>query len=205
MSTTSKMFKASLGRGATLVKGQKGQQGKCMKRTSKMTKGIFTMLLGLTVVAFTSQALAQTTISFSTMGPGTVTFFAGDARETSFQWFDCPGGSFRCGTDTVTRGAEHDEDSFVARLGGDEFTIVLEDVAEPGDLAKVAARIAQKLPEPIRIGPHELSVTGSMGLATWPQDGEDLETLLRKTDAAMVQAKGVGPQGAERRDLGALL
>ncbi len=75
-----------------------------MKRTSKMTKGIFTMLLGLTVVAFTSQALAQTTISFSTAGPGTVTFFVDDPRdprETSFQWFDCPG-SFRCETDSVT-------------------------------------------------------------------------------------------------------
>ncbi len=73
-----------------------------MKRTSKMTKGIFTMLLGLTLVAFTSQALAQTTISFSTAGPGTVTFFAGHPRETSFQWFDCPAGSFFCETDPVT-------------------------------------------------------------------------------------------------------
>ncbi len=59
MNSTSKMFKSSLGGGATLVKGQKGQQGKCMKRTSKMTKGIFMMLLGLTAVAFTGQAPAR--------------------------------------------------------------------------------------------------------------------------------------------------
>ncbi len=73
-----------------------------MKRTSKMTKGIFTMLLGLTLVAFTSQVLAQTTISFSTAGPGTVTFFAGNQGETRFEWFDCPGGSLFCETDPVT-------------------------------------------------------------------------------------------------------
>ena len=59
MNSTSKMFKSLLGGGATLVKDQKAQQGKCMKRTSKMTKGIFTIVLGLTAVAFTSQALAQ--------------------------------------------------------------------------------------------------------------------------------------------------
>ncbi|MCH7599182.1 MAG: diguanylate cyclase, partial [Myxococcales bacterium] len=97
------------------------------------------------------------------------------------------------GTDSVARGCGSDDESFVARLGGDEFTMVLEEVVEPQDLRTVAERIIATLPKPIVIDGHEFTVTGSMGLATWPQDGDDMETLLRKADVAMYQAKARGP------------
>lgn len=96
-------------------------------------------------------------------------------------------------TDSVALGTDMELASFIARLGGDEFTIVLEDVGEPSDVQRVAERIASVLRKPIPIGSHELSATASMGLATWPADGDDMETLLRKTDVAMYQAKSEGP------------
>lgn len=96
-------------------------------------------------------------------------------------------------TDSVLLGADSELASFIARLGGDEFTIVLEDIREPADVKIVAERITEILRKPIAVGPHELTATASMGLATWPADGDDMETLLRKTDVAMYQAKGEGP------------
>jgi len=96
-------------------------------------------------------------------------------------------------TDSVSLGTDAELASFIARLGGDEFTIVLEDVGHPADVKMVAERISQVLERSIQIGPHEVSATASMGLATWPADGDDMATLLRKTDVAMYQAKSEGP------------
>jgi len=80
----------------------------------------------------------------------------------------------------------------VARLGGDEFVILLTSLAEAADAERVAQKLLELFAEPIRIGPHELRVTPSIGLALYPTHGTDAITLMRHADLAMYQAKNKG-------------
>ncbi|HEX2485837.1 MAG TPA: EAL domain-containing protein, partial [Myxococcota bacterium] len=80
----------------------------------------------------------------------------------------------------------------ISRLGGDEFTVLLTNVADPGDLAKVARRLLEVLHRPFSLGGHEVVITASVGIAAWPSDGSDGEGLLRNADAAMYHAKERG-------------
>ena len=80
----------------------------------------------------------------------------------------------------------------ISRLGGDEFTVLLTEVEDPGGLAKVARRLLEVLRRPFSLGGHEVVITGSIGIAAWPSDGADGETLLRNADAAMYHAKERG-------------
>ncbi len=80
----------------------------------------------------------------------------------------------------------------IARLGGDEFTVVLSDVARPGDIEIVAKRILNSLSEPIALQSHNPVVTPSIGIAIFPQDGTDPDTLVRNADTAMYVAKAEG-------------
>lgn len=79
----------------------------------------------------------------------------------------------------------------VSRLGGDEFILLL-----PGTDSHGAAQVAQKLldtiAQPCRIEQYELAVTASIGIAVYPDDGMDLETLSRCADTAMYRAKQEG-------------
>ncbi|MDE0951912.1 MAG: EAL domain-containing protein [Halioglobus sp.] len=92
--------------------------------------------------------------------------------------------------------AEPDSDSEgateIARLGGDEFTVVLSDVANIADIEKVARRILESLSEPIALQSHNPVVTPSIGIAIYPQDGSDPDTLSRNADTAMYVAKAEG-------------
>jgi diguanylate cyclase (GGDEF)-like protein len=80
----------------------------------------------------------------------------------------------------------------VARLGGDEFVILLRDIR--GDLAPatVAERLLGSLTRPYTLMGREYWVTGSIGIALYPQDGDDPEVLLRNADTAMYHAKAAG-------------
>jgi len=80
----------------------------------------------------------------------------------------------------------------VCRHGGDEFVIVLPDVKSRGDLEKAAAKIAAAVGAPHRAGGHELLVTASIGIAVYPDDAKDVETLIRDADTAMYYAKEHG-------------
>jgi diguanylate cyclase (GGDEF)-like protein/PAS domain S-box-containing protein len=80
----------------------------------------------------------------------------------------------------------------ISRLGGDEFTVLLTEVEDPSDLAKVARRVLEVLRRPFSLGGHDVVTTASLGIAAWPADGEDGETLLRNADAAMYHAKQQG-------------
>jgi diguanylate cyclase (GGDEF)-like protein len=77
----------------------------------------------------------------------------------------------------------------VSRLGGDEFVVLLSEVAQSADAAVTAQRMLQKVGDPHRIDQHELHVTTSIGVSVYPEDGMDAETLMKKADAAMYQAK----------------
>lgn len=80
----------------------------------------------------------------------------------------------------------------LGRMGGDEFVLFLAEIGEPGDAARIAERIAKALGSPIAAGGHELFLTASIGIAVFPNDGEDVEALLRNADLAMYFAKREG-------------
>jgi diguanylate cyclase (GGDEF)-like protein/PAS domain S-box-containing protein len=80
----------------------------------------------------------------------------------------------------------------VARLGGDEFTVILPDIKGSPDVIGVAEKIAAAIKEPMEILDHEIAVTSSIGIAIFPRDGHNAETLQQKADAAMYQAKSSG-------------
>jgi diguanylate cyclase (GGDEF)-like protein/PAS domain S-box-containing protein len=80
----------------------------------------------------------------------------------------------------------------VSRQGGDEFVILLPEVAQPADAAISAAKIITELKKVHSIGEHRLHVTASIGLSTFPDNGEDAETLIKNADTAMYHAKQCG-------------
>ena len=83
------------------------------------------------------------------------------------------------------------EQDTVSRLGGDEFILLLPDTDAAG-AAQVAEKLIQAALSPIQIEQHELTVTPSIGIAMYPQDGAELDTLSRSADAAMYRAKEDG-------------
>jgi len=81
----------------------------------------------------------------------------------------------------------------VARLGGDEFVVVLPDIDCAMTIASIAGKVQRSLSESShRVGPHTLYATPSIGIAIYPGDGRDGETLLRNADTAMYHAKSAG-------------
>jgi diguanylate cyclase (GGDEF)-like protein/PAS domain S-box-containing protein len=79
----------------------------------------------------------------------------------------------------------------VSRLGGDEFVLLLPSTPAGGALV-VAEKLLASICEPCKIGNHELSVTPSIGVAMFPSDGKDYETLSKSADVAMYRAKREG-------------
>lgn len=84
------------------------------------------------------------------------------------------------------------ESDIVARLGGDEFVIMVENFALPREAITVAQKILASLARPFVIDGRELLITASIGIATYPDDGTDAETLLKNADIAMYRAKEQG-------------
>ena len=80
----------------------------------------------------------------------------------------------------------------VSRTGGDEFVILLSDLAHPEDAGRIARTLQERLAEPFRLDGREASVTCSIGIAIYPDNGRDLSELQRNADAAMYSAKARG-------------
>ncbi len=92
------------------------------------------------------------------------------------------------------------EQDTVARLGGDEFTVVvcdLHDEHDMEDLHVVAEKLVAVLREPFLLGGTRHHVSGSVGITVFPDDGEDVQTLLRNADIAMYKAKQAGKNRAQ--------
>ena len=85
------------------------------------------------------------------------------------------------------------ESAHTGRLGGDEFLVILPHIHSREDAAAAAARIIADLREPIKLALHTLVVTPSVGIALYPADGQEVDTLLRNADLAMYCAKRKGP------------
>ncbi|MGA2367537.1 MAG: sensor domain-containing diguanylate cyclase [Dehalococcoidia bacterium] len=80
----------------------------------------------------------------------------------------------------------------IARLGGDEFVVLLTEVERKGDTVKVAQKILDEFRRPFNFEEHELNITTSIGIALFPEDGNDLEALLISSDRAMYRVKENG-------------
>lgn len=80
----------------------------------------------------------------------------------------------------------------IARWGGDEFTLVLPHLHSAEDITHIAQRILDRLTSSFYLGEQELYITASLGIALFPYDGTDVETLLKNADLAMYQAKQHG-------------
>ena len=84
-----------------------------------------------------------------------------------------------------------DED-MVSRMGGDEFVVLIEDIKEPNDLAMVCLKLLAHIGNPFEISGLSLSITSSIGIAVFPQDGDTVDMLLANADAAMYETKQGG-------------
>ncbi|HZM33371.1 MAG TPA: EAL domain-containing protein [Burkholderiales bacterium] len=80
----------------------------------------------------------------------------------------------------------------ICRIGGDEFVLVLPEIKRSSDVAHIAQKVIDQLSAPMTIEERELIVTPSIGIAVFPDDGRDAETLIRNADAAMYHAKELG-------------
>jgi diguanylate cyclase (GGDEF)-like protein/PAS domain S-box-containing protein len=99
------------------------------------------------------------------------------------------------------RGSVRETDT-VARMGGDEFTIVLSEIAAPKDAANVAQKILDAFRPAFHLNGEEVFVSVSIGISVYPDDGGNIEILLKNADMAMYRAKGAGGSWFELYDEG---
>ncbi|MEH6472429.1 MAG: EAL domain-containing protein [Halopseudomonas sp.] len=84
------------------------------------------------------------------------------------------------------------ENDTVTRLGGDEFTVIISELVQIGSTTTLVERMLKRINEPINLAGQQLHVGASIGIALYPDDGEDAETLIKHADMAMYQAKEQG-------------
>jgi diguanylate cyclase (GGDEF)-like protein len=80
----------------------------------------------------------------------------------------------------------------IARMGGDEFTIILCDLDTTDEAAAIAGRVLDAFTGPVSLNGREMFISTSIGISIYPQDGSDVETLVRNADSAMYRAKELG-------------
>jgi len=104
-------------------------------------------------------------------------------------------------TDLLSRqmdlGDEQEPDFELARLGGDEFTALLLKVQHAQDALAVAQRIGKQMRKPFVVDGRDITLSTSIGIALFPDDGQDAATLLKHADTAMYHAKGIGRDNAQ--------
>ncbi|MFT6858658.1 MAG: diguanylate cyclase (GGDEF)-like protein [Gammaproteobacteria bacterium] len=84
------------------------------------------------------------------------------------------------------------ETDFVARLSGDEFCIIVENIVDQLDAAETAKKCLDVINQPLTLGQQEIRPRGSIGIAHYPSDGQDIQALLKAADSAMYAAKANG-------------
>jgi diguanylate cyclase (GGDEF)-like protein len=113
------------------------------------------------------------------------------------------------GDDVLRRVAEslvsavRDEDT-VSRHGGDEFIVLLTELSQPSDALVIAEKLIAAVSAPAEIRGHAVCVTASVGIALYPDDGEDADTLIALADAAMYESKRQGGGGVATHDAAAI-
>jgi diguanylate cyclase (GGDEF)-like protein len=95
-------------------------------------------------------------------------------------------------SDIVSRSASEEPTSLISRVGGDEFTIIAADISTSGQIASLTERILETLARPLQLENHQVTLTASIGVSVYPEDGDDFDTLLKNADTAMYEAKEKG-------------
>lgn len=95
-------------------------------------------------------------------------------------------------SDFVSRSNTTGSEIELARLGGDEFTVVIPNLIRAEDALTLAHRIRETMRHPFRLDSRDVVLTTSIGIALYPDDGEDVEALLKHADTAMYHAKTEG-------------
>ena len=99
----------------------------------------------------------------------------------------------RCLDAGTSRGRRGNDGAYtLARLGGDEFTMLVESVGSVEDTSALAERVLAALREPLRLDQKTINLSGSIGIAMYPQDDVDADALMRHADMAMYRAKEMG-------------
>ena len=80
----------------------------------------------------------------------------------------------------------------ISRQGGDEFLVILSQISSEEAASAAAAKLLTQINQPIQVTGHDFSTSGSIGIAMFPKDGEDVDTLLKNADLAMYRAKESG-------------
>lgn len=100
-------------------------------------------------------------------------------------------------SDIISRTNGDQHSSMISRVGGDEFIIIAIDIETPENAAKIAERVIESIGKPIQLEEQEVRLGGSIGLSLFPEDGDDIDQLLKNADTAMYEAK----QGGRNRYL----
>lgn len=95
-------------------------------------------------------------------------------------------------SDIIGRPGSGQLTSMISRIGGDEFTIIAVDIDQPEHAAKLAERIIEAVCQPIELGEQLVHLTASVGISLYPEDGTDIDVLLKNADTAMYEAKQAG-------------
>ncbi|QOJ24514.1 MAG: EAL domain-containing protein [Gammaproteobacteria bacterium] len=95
-------------------------------------------------------------------------------------------------SDFVSRNSTDQSEVKLARLGGDEFTVVIPNLSRTEDALILAHRIREAMRRPFHLESRDVVLTASIGIALYPDDGADAETLLKHADTAMYHAKNEG-------------
>ena len=80
----------------------------------------------------------------------------------------------------------------IARVGGDEFILIMVNMEASDDAASITRKILQSLSMPFKISGVLISLSTSVGISVFPQDGQNVNDLVKKADAAMCEAKEAG-------------
>ena len=86
------------------------------------------------------------------------------------------------------------QEDTVARLGGDEFVIALWELTQADDVAMLASKVVHDLSKPYLIQGHDVHISASVGVGIYPVHGEDGETLMKRADMSMYEAKHMGKE-----------
>lgn len=84
------------------------------------------------------------------------------------------------------------QDDTVSRTGDDEFTLIFQQISQGEDAARVAEKILDAIAQPFEIEGHEFHLSASIGIALYPNDGQDAQTLLKNAESAMYRATESG-------------
>ncbi len=95
-------------------------------------------------------------------------------------------------SDIISRSSTDQPSPLISRVGGDEFTILATDITTPNQVTSLAERIVEVLNQPFELDGQVINLTASIGISIYPDDGDDIDMLLKNADTAMYEAKDNG-------------